>query len=199
MNEQDLILTQKIEKREKFDTILAYILLAILLGAILLVIYLKFLKKEEVVKPEEYTPNYISLNEISTKLNNSTLANRYLNDSATFNTSVQNNTLNVLYTKEDKNINLNIPMINDELEVSITEDNKEIITDIYKEITNIICMYYGNTESSCRTTINNISSSSPVEGIRFVTDENNNKVYITTTRSIKVNKVYNTVTKVYFG
>lgn len=181
MSEQDLILEQKIQKREKFDIILAYILIVILLACIGIILYLKFLRKEEPT-PEEYLPKYISLNEISTSLNSSVLANRYTNDSAKLNSTVSGNSLVVTYTKEDDMVNLNIPVVDNELVVTIPSENKEIATDIYKEITNIICIYYGNKESSCRNTINNITSSNSIDGIRI----ENNKVYIDTTKSIEI-------------
>ena len=181
MSEQDLILEQKIQKREKFDIILAYILIVILLACIGIILYLKFLRKEEPT-PEEYLPKYISLNEISTSLNSSVLANRYTNDSAKLNSTVSGNSLVVTYTKEDDMVNLNIPVVDNELVVTIPSENKEIATDIYKEITNIICIYYGNEESSCRNTINNITPSNSINGIRI----ENNKVYIDTTKSIEI-------------
>lgn len=197
MNEQDLILKQKIEKREKIDTILAYILLVILIGAIILVLYLKFIRKEEITEPEEYVPNYITLNEISTSLNNSILSNRYLNDSAIFNSEVSGNSLMVTYSKENINLKLNIPQLGNELEVSLTEENKEIIEDIYKEITNGICIYYGNLESSCRKVIDNLNGNNQIEGIRYINRDDNNYVYISLLKSIDINSeiVYSGVTK----
>ena len=42
MNEQEMIQRQKIEKREKTDIILAYILIVILLAGIGIVLYLKY-------------------------------------------------------------------------------------------------------------------------------------------------------------
>lgn len=191
MNEQELILTNKIEKREKFDTILAYILIVILVACIGIVLYLKFIRKEETTTPEEYVPNYISLNDISTSLNNSTLANRYLNDNAIFNSSVSDSSLMVTYVKDDTNINLNIPMVGNELEVTIPLNNTEIVTDIYKEITSIICVHYGNSENKCRSSIDNINSDNSIDGVRFVND----KIYINITKSIDLNIIYNSVTK----
>lgn len=188
MNEQEMILRKKIEKREKVDTLLAYVLIVILVGCIGVVLYLKFIREEEPVL-EEYIPNYITLSEISTSLNSSVLANRYSNDNASFNSSISGNELVVTYIKDDTNVNLNIPVIGTELEVTIPEENINITKEIYKEIANIICVYYGNSESSCR---NVLGSSGSIDGIRIV----NNKVYITTTKSIDVNSeiVYDTVT-----
>ena len=126
MNEQEMILRQKIEKREKFDTILAYVLLVILLGCIVIVLYLKFVKKEDTL-PEEYIPKYIGLSDISSSLNSSDLANRYINDNATFNSNVNGNTLVVSYVKDDVNVELNIPMVGSELEITIPSDNSDIV------------------------------------------------------------------------
>lgn len=199
MNEQDLILKQKIEKREKIDTILAYILIVILVGAIILVLFLKFTRKEEPkVEPEEYIPTYINLNDISTSLNSSVLANRYLNEQVRFNSSVSGNSLQIIYNKENTNINLNIPQVGNELEIKIDEENNEIVKDMYKEITNIICVYYGNTVSNCRNITDNINETIQIEGIRFVNKENNNYVYISTDKSIDINSkiTYNTVTNI---
>lgn len=196
INEQDFILNKKIEKREKFDTILAYILLVVLSLGIIFILYLKFIREEETTEPEEYVPNYISLNSISNSLNSSTLANRYVNDVANFSSNVLDNSLVITYIKDDISVNLNIPMVGSELMVTIPGENIDIVTDIYKEIANIICVYYGNVENYCRNTLNNLNGDS-VDGIRFVNTENTNNVYINTTKSIDVNNeiVYNAVTK----
>ena len=185
-NEQEMILKQKIEKREKFDTILAYVLLVILLGCIVLVLYLKFVREEEEVPPvDEYVPNYISLSEISSSLNSSTLFNRYFNDGAIAGSSVSNDSLMVTYAKEDANINLEIPVIGNELVVDVSGDNTDIITDIYEEIANIICVYYGNEEKYCRNTLDNMPSNG-LDGIRIDVNEDTTTVYITTTKSFTV-------------
>ena len=112
-NEQELFLRQKIEKREKIDTIIAYILMVILLGAIAAIIILKINDKEDVLEPpvDEYTPTYITLNEISTSLNNSNLASNYISEGATFTSSVTDNAINVIYTKDDINLNLTMSMV----------------------------------------------------------------------------------------
>ena len=95
----------------------------------------------------------------------------------------------VTYTKGEQNININIPLVNNELQVNIAKENEQIITDTYKEIANIICKYYGNSEDSCRTTINNIKSDS--QGIRFISDANNSYVYIDINKSVDVTNVFN--------
>lgn len=188
MNEEELMRMKKIEKREKVDIALAYMLIVILLAACAIILYLKFLKKDD-AKENEYTPTYISLNEITAGLNSSTLANRYTNDGATFTSTVSNDAIVVTYTKGEQNININIPLVNNELQVNIAKENEKIITDTYKEIANIICKYYGNSEDSCRTTINNIKSDS--QGIRFISDANNSYVYIDINKSVDVTNVFN--------
>lgn len=199
MNEQEIMMNEKIKKREKLDTILAYILLVIIIGAIVFVLYLKFIRKEETtVKPEEHQNNYITLNEISDKLNSSALTNKYKNDNATFTSYVNDNSLNIDYKKDNEIINLNVKTIGTELEFNITEDNKVIAEEIYKEIANIICVYYKNTEDSCRSTLSKINENNSVDGIRYVSSDNNKFVYINTTKSIDVENidVYTTVTNV---
>lgn len=188
MNEEELMRMKKIEKREKVDIALAYMLIVILLGAIVVILYLKFIRKEE-PRQDDQLPTYISLNEITAGLNSSTLANRYTNDGATFTSTVSNDAIVVTYTKGEQNININIPLVNNELQVNIAKENEKIITDTYKEIANIICRYYGNSEDSCRTTINNIKSDS--QGIRFISDANNSYVYIDINKSVDVTNVFN--------
>lgn len=199
MNEQEMIMNEKIKKREKLDTILAYILLVIIIGTIVFVLYLKFIRREETtVKPEEHQNNYITLNEISSKLNTSTLANKYKNDNATFTSNVNGNSLNIDYKKDNEIINLNVKTIGTELEFNITEDNKVIAEEIYKEIANIICVYYKNTEDSCRSTLSKINENNSVDGIRYVSSDNNKFVYVNTAKSIDVESIdlYTEVTNV---
>ena len=193
MNEQEMIQRQKIEKREKVDRVIAYILIVILLGAIAFVLYAKFIMKtdDNTTKPEEYTPNYITLTDISSSLNSSILANRYHNDGVTFSSSISNNALVVTYVKDTTNLNLNIPLVNNELEVVIDSTNSEIITDIYKEISTIICTFYGNDETSCRTTIDTVNADNPIEGIRFVNNDDTNTVYIDIMKGIPVQSITN--------
>lgn len=188
MNEEEMMRMKKIEKREKTDTMLAYILIVILIACLGVILYLKFIRKEE-PRQDEQLPTYISLNEITAGLNSSTLANRYTNDGATFTSTVSNDAIVVTYTKGEQNININIPLVNNELQVNIAKENEKIITDTYKEIANIICKYYGNSEDSCRTTINNIKSDS--QGIRFISDANNSYVYIDINKSVDVTNVFN--------
>lgn len=197
MNEQEMIQRQKIEKREKVDRVIAYILIVILLGAIAFVLYAKFIMKtdDNTTKPEEYTPNYITLTDISSSLNSSALANRYLNDGVTFSSSISNNALVVTYVKDTTNLNLNIPLVNNELEVVIDSTNSEIITDIYKEISTIICTFYGNDETSCRTTIDTVNADNPIEGIRFVNNDDTNTVYIDVMKGIPVQSITNSNTE----
>ena len=111
-NEQEMMLREKIEKREKFDTILAYVLLVILLGCIGGVLALKFLGSDEEELPpiNENTANYISLDQIVTSLNTSVLANRYMNDCASFTASVNGNAILVNYVNGEVSVNSNIPI-----------------------------------------------------------------------------------------
>lgn len=199
MNEQEIMMNEKIKKREKLDTILAYILLVIIIGTIVFVLYLKFIRREEsTVKPEEHLNNYITLNEISSKLNTSTLANKYKNDNATFTSNVNGNSLNIDYKKDNEIINLNVKTIGTELEFNITEENEVIAEEIYKEIANIICVYYKNTEDSCRSTLSKINENNSVDGIRYVSSDNNKFVYVNTAKSIDVENIdlYTEVTNV---
>lgn len=195
-NEQDMILREKIKKREKIDTILAYILIVVLLACIGVILGLKFLGKEEEQPPvDEYTPKYISLGEITTSLNSSILANRYMNDGANLISSVNGNAIQVTYIKEGTNINVNMPMIGNELMINVPEENSNIIMEIYKEIASIICMYYGNEEKYCRYTLDHIGDNG-TEGIKFDNNGNTKIIYINTTKSYNVEKniVYNEVT-----
>ena len=198
MNEQEMMMNEKIKKREKVDTILAYILLVFLLGAIIFILYLKFIRKEDNTTPVEKPNNYITLNDISNSLNNSTLANRYLNDNVTFSSKVNGTSLEIDYKKEDKEEVLNVNTVGTELEFTMNDDNRLIIEDIYKEVANIICVYYNNSEDACRSTLNKVDEKNPVNGIRYVTSDNNILVYVNTTQSIDVEKTetYTEVTNV---
>lgn len=198
MNEQEMMMNEKIKKREKVDTILAYILLVFLLGAIIFILYLKFIRKEDNTTPVEKPNNYITLNDISNSLNNSTLANRYLNDNVTFSSKVNGTSLEIDYKKEDKEEVLNVNTVGTELEFPMNDDNRLIIEDIYKEVANIICVYYNNSEDACRSTLNKVDEKNPVNGIRYVTSDNNILVYVNTTQSIDVEKTetYTEVTNV---
>lgn len=187
MNEQEMIQRQKIEKREKIDRVIAYILIVILLGAIAFVLYAKFVMKADNNKqPEEYTPNYIALTDISSSLNSSALASKYSADGANFSSSISNNAIVVSYVKDTTNLNLNIPLVNNELEVVIDSTNNGIITDIYKEIATIVCVFYGGNDSSCRSTIDTANADNTVDGIRFLSNGDNTTVYIDIMRGIEV-------------
>lgn len=197
MNEQEMIMNEKIRKREKLDTILAYILLVLLIGAILFILYLKFIKREDTTTPVEKPNNNITLNDISNSLNNSTLANRYLNDNVTFSSKVNGTSLVIDYKKDDKIVNLNVNTMGTELEFTMNEDNRLVTEDIYKEVANIICVYYKNTEDACRSTLSKVDESNPINGIRYVTSDNNILVYVNTAKSIDIENIdtYTEVTK----
>ena len=197
MNEQEMIMNEKIRKREKLDTILAYILLVFLIGAILFILYLKFIKREDTTTPVEKPNNNITLNDISNSLNNSTLANRYLNDNVTFSSKVNGTSLVIGYKKDDKIVNLNVNTMGTELEFTMNEDNRLVTEDIYKEVANIMCVYYKNTEDACRSTLSKVDENNPINGIRYVTSDNNILVYVNTAKSIDIENIdtYTEVTK----
>ena len=197
MNEQEMIMNEKISKRDKLDTILAYILLVFLIGAILFILYLKFIKREDTTTPVEKPNNNITLNDISNSLNNSTLANRYLNDNVTFSSKVNGTSLVIDYKKDDKIVNLNVNTMGTELEFTMNEDNRLVTEDIYKEVANIICVYYKNTEDACRSTLSKVDENNPINGIRYVTSDNNILVYVNTAKSIDIENIdtYTEVTK----
>ena len=197
MNEQEMIMNEKIRKREKLDTILAYILLVFLIGAILFILYLKFIKREDTTTPVEKPNNNITLNDISNSLNNSTLANRYLYDNVTFSSKVNGTSLVIDYKKDDKIVNLNVNTMGTELEFTMNEDNRLVTEDIYKEVANIICVYYKNTEDACRSTLSKVDENNPINGIRYVTSDNNILVYVNTAKSIDIENIdtYTEVTK----
>ena len=197
MNEQEMIMNEKIRKREKLDTILAYILLVFLIGAILFILYLKFIKREDTTTPVEKPNNNITLNDISNSLNNSTLANRYLNDNVTFSSKVNGTSLVIDYKKDDKIVNLNVNTMGTEVEFTMNEDNRLVTEDIYKEVANIICVYYKNTEDACRSTLSKVDENNPINGIRYVTSDNNILVYVNTAKSIDIENIdtYTEVTK----
>lgn len=174
MNEEEMM-RQKIEKREKVDTIIAYCLIVILIGCIVILSILKLTKKEDEVKPDDHTPSYATLNDVVTNLNNSNLD---------VTASTSNNA--VVVTTKDGSLNLNIPLVNNELEVAYNKDNEEVVTNIYKEITTNLCVFYGNTNDICTSVVNNITKDSTVNGIRFITEGDNTKVYINLLASIDV-------------
>ena len=145
----------------------------------------KFTRKdnEEEIIPEEYVPTYISLGRISDSLNG-VLVGDY-----SITSSVSGNSLVIGYGDDS----ISVPMVGNELMVTMEEDNKDVITGIYKEIASIICVYYGNEDKYCKNTLDTMSDSGN-DGIRIVGDN----VYIDTTKSYTVNTeiVYNDVTKV---
>lgn len=188
MNEQEMM-TKKIEKREKVDIFLAYLLIIILLGGIAFVVYLKFFNKNNTTDPKEHLSNYISLESIATGLSSSPLA-----EELKITSSASNNIITITYQREGSEKNIEIPLINNELEVTITEDDKEDITKIYKEMAKTICKYYNTgKEDACDNVINNLSSTD-TDGIRFVSNENSSVVYINVMKGIDVSGYTNTTT-----
>ena len=73
------------------------------------------------------------------------------------------------YKKDDKIVNLNVNTMGTELEFTMNEDNRLVTEDIYKEVANIICVYYKNTEDACRSTLSKVDENNPINGIRYVT------------------------------
>ena len=173
--DQEMMMRQKVEKREKVDTIIAYCLIVILIGCIAILSILKLTKKEDEVKPDDHTPSYATLNDVVTNLNNSNLD---------VTASTSNNA--VVVTTKDGSLNLNIPLVNNELEITYNKDNEEVVTNIYKEITTNLCVFYGNTNDICTSVVNNITKDSTINGIRFTTDGDNTKVYINLLASIDI-------------
>ena len=175
-NEEEIMMKNKIEKREKMDTILAYILIVILLGSILLIIYLKFIKKEE-VDTDMHITKYATINDVV----------KYLNDSELgVSASTSNNVIVVTSTKEGDSFDLNIPLINNELEIKYNKENEDIVTSIYKEIISGLCVFYGNSKDLCVIASNNITKDNNVNGIRFIEDGDNTSVYININTSIDI-------------
>lgn len=187
MNEQELLMKKKQEKREKVDIILAYIMLVILLLAIAFVVYIKFFRKEEIAveKPNDDV-NYITIANIVNSLNSSELVSDYLADGATFNATTLSSGIAIKYVKDNDTLNFDIPQIGNELLVTINNQNKVVATDIYKEIGIIICTYYGNSRQACQKTIDNISGSSTTNGIRVEENADNKVVYLDITKKIDV-------------
>lgn len=173
--DQEMMMRQKVEKREKVDTIIAYCLIVILIGCIAILSILKLTKKEDDIKPDDHTPSYATLNDVVTNLNNSNLD---------ITASTSNNA--IVVTTKDGSLNLNIPLVNNELEVTYNKDNEEVVTNIYKEITTNLCVFYGNTNDICTSVVNNITKDSTINGIRFITEGDNTKVYINLLASIDV-------------
>ncbi len=193
MNEQELMIKKKIEKREKVDTILAYILLVIITICIIIVVYIKFFREDEVVENNEYTANYITLNEISSALANSNLASQ--EGGATLNSTSTTDMLTVDYSKESRSVRLDIPLNINELAITIDEENEDMIEEVYKEIAVIVCQYYGNDVSACRNTIAKVDANNQIDGIRFEEVGDTTTVYLDINKKISVNNIqtYNSV------
>ena len=86
MNEQDRIMEEKILKREKTDTFLAYMLIVILLGCIAFMVYAKFIRKEDNINNvDDTTSNNLTLTDISNSLNTSNYSANLVSEGGTFN------------------------------------------------------------------------------------------------------------------
>lgn len=174
MNEEDMIIQEKIKKREKTDIMLAYMLIVILLGCILFVLYLKFIKNNgdsSVEEPTEYVANYIKLEDIASGIS-SNLNSKY----SGITSNAGENSINVTYG----DLIYDIPLINNELEFKMDNDNKELSEDIYKEIISSVCTYYNNDVDRCKNAAESITFGSNVSGVRFVNDT----MYISVTNSV---------------
>lgn len=173
MDNNDLMIQEKIKKREKTDIMLAYILIVILVGCILFVLYLKFIKNDddEDVIPEEHIVERITLSSIASSINSS-LNSKYDGISAADN----EDSIDIKYGE----LSYNIKLINNELEFNIDNDNKELSEDIYKEIVISICNYYNDNADGCKRVSNNIKYGEDITGIRFVNDI----IYINVTNSV---------------
>lgn len=188
MNDQDFIAMQneKILKREKFDIMLAYILIVILLGAILLVLYFKFIRKEELeVTPDEYTADVITLNKIADAFN----------EDNTYTVNVLNNEMSISYKDNDTDKTLNIPL--ERNEVKVTYSNDDVFGEvIYKKIATTICEYNNNNNNLCESNIDNINYDNQIEGIKIEKDDNNTTVYIDINKKIELKEIeeYNSMT-----
>lgn len=190
MNEEEFQ-KQKIEKREKIDTILAYVILGILVFSIVIITYLKFVKKSDA--GDEYTVTYATISDVASGLNNSNLG---------VTAAVTDRAINI--TKDNFDITVSL-INNNELEFKYSKDNKDMVTSIYKEVLKNLCVFYGNSDSECTSTVNAINEESNISGIRFLKDGDNTSVYINILSSISLpdgnKKVYNeeTITDVSFN
>lgn len=173
MNEQDLIIQKKIEKREKTDIMLAYILIVVLTLGIIFILYLKFIKNKDVKDevPTEYTVNSITLNDIANSLSS--------NLSSSYNTLIAlANENSILVSYGD--INYTIPLVNNELVFTIDNDNQELSKDIYTEVLASVCTFYRNDREGCKNAASSVSEDISITGVRFA----DNNVYITILNSI---------------
>lgn len=187
MNEQELLMRKKQEKREKVDTILAYIMLVVLLTIIAFVVYLKFFRKnDQVVEKPNNTPNYITITNITNSLNASELVRGYLSEGATFNATPLTSGISIKYEKGNDALNFDIPQIGNELSITIDSQNEKVATDLYQEIATVICNYYGGSRSACSNVIKNISDANPLDGIRIDENANTKTVYLDITKKIDV-------------
>ena len=177
MNEQDIMIQEKIKKREKTDIMIAYMMIGILLGCIVFMLYLKFIRKDNTVSDNgsdttEYTVNYIKLDDIASSLNDN-LNSKYNGITS----SNSNTTMTIKYGDIEYIINVN----NNELVYELDDDNKELSEDIYKEIIASVCTFYSNDRTGCVNASNEIDSNTSINGVRFA----DNKIYIDITNGIK--------------
>ena len=173
MNEQDLMIQEKIKKREKTDIMIAYAMIVILVICILIVVYLKFIRKDDSISNNddttEYTVNYVSMGTIANDINNN------LKDSYNgINANASDKSININYGDLLYDIKLN----NNEIEFKVDNDNRELSEAIYKEMIASICTYYSNDRTGCVNASNDITGNT--DGVRFAGDN----IYISITNSI---------------
>ena len=179
MNEQDLMIQEKIKKREKTDIMIAYAMIVILVICILIVVYLKFIRKDDSISNNddttEYTVNYVSMGTIANDINNN------LKDSYNgINANASDKSININYGDLLYDIKLN----NNEIEFKVDNDNRELSEAIYKEMIASICTYYSNDRTGCVNASNDITGNT--DGVRFAGDN----IYISITNSIFIWKNY---------
>ena len=183
MNEQDLMIQEKIKKREKVDIMLAYFMLVVLLGSMIFMLYLKFIKTGNAIVENdndntEYTVNNIKIDDITNSLND--------NLNAKYTGIVSSNSDNVI-TVNYGDIEYVINVNGNELVYELDNDNKELSEDIYKEIIAIICTFYNNDRTGCVNASKKVNSDTSINGVRFA----DNKVYIDIVTGINPSTIEN--------
>ena len=174
MSEEELMIQEKIKKREKTDIMIAYAMIVILLACILFVVYLKFIRKDNSTSNNdnnqtEYTINYIKLDDVINGLN-SNLRDKYNGITST----LGDNSINISYG----DLLYEVKLINNELEFKLDSDNEELSEDIYKEMIAIVCTFYSSDRTGCVNASKEVDNDT--NGVRFV----DNNVYINITSGI---------------
>ena len=173
MNNTNLI-DEKVDKREKKDIMLSYILIVILVCCISFVLSIKFLFGDTVSDDtdDDYSENHISLSQLATSVNDK-LNTKYAGISVLSSGSG----INIEYGDITYTASL---INNNELEYTIDSDNKDLSEDVYKELVASVCTYYYEDRDGCILAAKKLDSNT--SGIRFVGDD---KVYIDIVNSVK--------------